>query len=294
MKNYKASLLVGLGACSYGVLATTVKHANEMGIHTSILTVAQFLIGFLFLLVLGEITTRQNKNIQKVDSKDKLQLFLWGISLGTTTIFYYLSLRYIPVSIAIIMLMQSIWMSVLIGGITQKKIPPKNTIIGALIVLGGTLLATNIFDVKQSIDYRGVLLGLGAALSYSTNIFASSRVAVKANNILRSKYMVLGGLTFIVLFWNVETFYHISGQAIFWGAVIALFGAILPPILFNIGVPKIGVGLGNIIASLEIPVSIISAVIVLGEPVKPIQWLGVLTILLAVVIINTPKIKFRK
>ncbi|QAR30543.1 DMT family transporter [Ornithobacterium rhinotracheale] len=288
MKNYKASLLVGLGACSYGVLATTVKHANEMGIHTSILTVAQFLIGFLFLLVLGEITTRQNKNIQKVAPKDKSQLFFWGISLGTTTILYYLSLRYIPVSIAIIMLMQSIWISVLIGGITQRKFPPLKTLVGAFIVLVGTLLATNIFAEKQNIDFRGVLLGLGAALSYSTSLLASSRVAVKANNILRSKYMVFGGLTFIVLFWNIETFQHFSGAGIFFGAMIALFGAILPPILFNIGVPKIGVGLGNIIASLEIPVSIISAVLVLGEPVAPIQWLGVLTILCAVIIINMP------
>lgn len=47
-----------------------------------------------------------------------------------------------------------------------------------------------------------------------------------------------------------------------------------------------GMGLGAIIASVEIPVSVFMAHIFLKEPVSISQWAGVVLILLAVVMMN--------
>jgi len=50
--------------------------------------------------------------------------------------------------------------------------------------------------------------------------------------------------------------------------------------------PRTGVGLGAIIASLEIPISVLTAFFLIDEPVSNSQWIGVILILLAVVIMN--------
>ncbi len=76
-----------------------------------------------------------------------------------------------------------------------------------------------------------------------------------------------------------------------WGLPLALFGTILPPILFNMGMPKTGVGLGSILISIEIPVSVCMAYFLLNEEVAGVQWIGILVIILSVVLINMKEIK---
>ncbi|MEZ2337249.1 EamA family transporter [Mucilaginibacter sp. RCC_168] len=62
---------------------------------------------------------------------------------------------------------------------------------------------------------------------------------------------------------------------------MALFGTILPPLLFTKGLPKTGIGLGSIVSSVEIPESILFAHFILNESVTPIQWVGVALIIMA-------------
>lgn len=213
-------------------------------------------------------------------------MIIWGTALGLTTTLYYLSIQYMSVSLGIILLMQSTWISLIIEIFITKKKPSFHKIISVVIALTGTLLATNIFNQNVIIDFRGILLGVGAGLSYSIAIFAYSNIESKVPSSIRSQYLVFGGLILIVLFWNVDIIKDIKLSSLPWGILIAIFGTILPPLLFTRGIPKTGIALANIIASLEIPVSILSAIIILNESVATIQWIGVLIILIAVVSIK--------
>ena len=76
-----------------------------------------------------------------------------------------------------------------------------------------------------------------------------------------------------------------------WGLVLALFGTILPPLLYTAGMPKIDVGLGAIISSIELPAAVLMAYFLLNEKVQIMQWLGITLILLAVVQMNLKKRK---
>ena len=109
MKNemLKGAILVGIGASIYGMLATVVKLAYNQGFTTAEVTTSQFIIGFSGLLLLNAIQTKQSKKeLPKPFKKDVLQLLAVGSSLGMTSLFYYLSVQFIDVSIAIVMLMQ--------------------------------------------------------------------------------------------------------------------------------------------------------------------------------------------
>jgi drug/metabolite transporter (DMT)-like permease len=86
---------------------------------------------------------------------------------------------------------------------------------------------------------------------------------------------------------------HSFNYSIFptYGLVLALFGTIIPPVLFNVGFPNAGLGLGSIVSSLELPVSVTMAFVLLGEKVFFIQWVGIVLILFAIVLMNLPSKK---
>jgi drug/metabolite transporter (DMT)-like permease len=59
----------------------------------------------------------------------------------------------------------------------------------------------------------------------------------------------------------------------------------------NAGFPYTGIGLGSIVASLELPVSVTMAFLILNETVVLTQWIGIVLIIFAIVIMN---IQFQK
>jgi drug/metabolite transporter (DMT)-like permease len=290
MKNniLKGVFLVALGATSYGMLATFVKLAYKDGYTTAEVTSSQFIYGIIGILLINLFQKIVNKEkAQKASSKNIFQLMVAGTSLGMTSVFYYLCVKYIDVSIAIVLLMQTVWMGVLLEWILDKKRPSTQKIISVIIVLFGTFLATKLYEFTIQIDWRGIFWGILAAASFTTTMFTANKVALGISSAQRSLYMLLGGAVIVFTFsaftqvgsLNFEIFKN-------YGLFLALFGTIIPPILLNAGFPKTGLGLGSIVASLELPVSVLMAFLILNEKVVVWQWCGILLIILAIVIMN--------
>ncbi|CAH0334950.1 hypothetical protein FVB9288_00567 [Flavobacterium sp. CECT 9288] len=289
----KGVFLVGLGATSYGMLATFVKIAYGEGFTTPEVTIAQFTYGILGMLLINAFQkSKKGSEVVKASTKNITQLMLAGTSLGMTSVFYYLAVKYIPVSIAIVLLMQTVWMGVIFEMILEKKAPSTQKIISVLIVLAGTALATNLIESSVNLDWRGIVLGLLAATSFTTTMFTANRVATQISSAQRSLYMLLGGAVIVIGFaiatqtgpFNFDIFLK-------WGIVLALFGTIIPPLLFNAGFPLTGIGLGSIVSALELPVSVLMAYFLLSESVNTLQWFGIILIIIAIVIMN---INFKK
>ncbi|WP_316822438.1 DMT family transporter [Pedobacter gandavensis] len=298
----KGSILVGLGSASYGMLATFVKMAYKQGYSTAEVTTSQFTIGVIGLLFLSMFSKRQNTNIKATATKPLnqnasnwksiLKLIFAGTAMGLTSTFYYLSVQYIPVSVGIVLLMQTVWMGVILEMILHKKRPGNRKILSVFIILAGTMLATNLIQSSVTIDWRGLAWGLLAAIAYTITVYASNEIALHLPIVRRSLYLVLGGLVIIMLIFhsalNMDYSFDIFWR---WGIALSLFGTILPPLLFTMGMPLTGVGLGTIIAAVEIPVSVLMAHFLLKEPVNVLQWTGIILILAAVVLMNIAKPK---
>ena len=287
-KIIKGVFFVAFGATSYGMLATYVKLAYQEDYTTAEVTSSQFILGLIGLLSINLFQKVRSKEVaEKPTAKNIFNLMLAGSSLGMTSVFYYLCVKYIDVSIAIVLLMQTVWMGVLLEMILDKKLPSKQKVISVVLVLVGTILATNLLDNQNEVDYRGIAWGLAAAMSFTTTMFTANRVAVHISSAQRSLYMLLGGAVIVFVFgimtqttpYNFEIFMK-------WGIILSLFGTIIPPMLFNIGFPNTGIGLGSIVASLELPVSVMMAYFILDEQVILSQWFGILIILFAIIIMN--------
>ena len=270
----KGVLFVAMGASIFGMLATFVKLAYKDGYTTSEVTTAQFVLGLIGLLILNIFQTKTSKKtISEPTSKEVKMLMLAGTSLGCTSLFYYICVQYINVSIAIVLLMQSVWFSVVVESIISKKFPHIKKVIATIIVLIGTFLATNLINLEVKLDWRGLFWGLLAAASFTATMFTSNTLATHLPVLRKSFVMLCGGaiVVFLFLFFAqigplhfdllksvylnfTENTEHIKpfDFSIFYtyGFILALFGTIIPPVLFNLGFPKTGLGLGSIISSL--------------------------------------------
>jgi drug/metabolite transporter (DMT)-like permease len=287
----QGSLLVALGAACYGLLATYVKLAYDDGFNIAEITVSQFVIGMIGLLILNAFVKKKDKiSINTSNKSNIFKLILAGTSLGLTSTFYYLAVQLIPVSIGIVLLMQTVWMGVVLDVILTKKTPSFGKIIAVILILFGTILATNMLFNVQKINFIGIGWGLLAAVSYTVSVYTSGKIAVGMHAFRRTIWMLLGGLI-IVLAISIPSMIEKFDWQIFtsWGIVLALFGTILPPVLFSIGMPKINLGLGAILSSVEIPVSVLMAYFLLHEKVNLYQWSGIILIMITVILMNLPR-----
>lgn len=303
----KGVLLVSLGASFYGMLATVVKLSYNQGFSLPEVTTAQYLIGLvgmsLFVWIQGKIS---KKELAKPSGEDIWKLLLAGTTFGMTSLFYYSAVHFLDVSIAIVLLMQSVWLSVLLESLLDRKFPSTRKIIATIIVLTGTVFATNAVNSEVSLNWKGIMFGMLAATSFSITMFTSNRIATHLPALRKTLLMLTGGTAMVLLF---AFFSQIGPQyiggffentkvsyipikefdlSVFWrfGLFLAVFGTILPPIMFNLGFPRTGLGLGSIVSSLELPVSVTMAFVLLSETVLPIQWMGIAMILAAIVYMN--------
>jgi drug/metabolite transporter (DMT)-like permease len=287
----QGSLLVALGAACYGLLATYVKLAYDDGFSIAEITVSQFVIGVIGLLILNTLVkTKDEKTIKTSNKSNIFKLILAGTSLGLTSTFYYLAVQLIPVSIGIVLLMQTVWMGVVLDIILTRKTPSFGKIIAVILILFGTILATNMLFDMQKINFTGIGWGLLAAVSYTVSVYTSGKIALGMHAFRRTIWMLLGGLIIVMLISFPSLIEKFNWQIFTsWGIVLALFGTILPPVLFSIGMPKINLGLGAILSSVEIPVSVLMAYFLLHEKVNLYQWSGIILIMITVILMNLPR-----
>ncbi|MCI0920725.1 EamA family transporter [Sphingobacterium rhinopitheci] len=292
MDKFKGALAVFIGAASFGILSTFVKKAYAAGFDLGEVTGVQALLGMLFLWLLHFIIGGNKDKTQYPQLSKKWKILVSGISTGAVSILYYKSVELVPASIAIVLLMQFIWISALINYIVFKQKPTKWESIGIICILASTFLATGAFeDSFSSISPLGIMFGMLAATAYAIFIIVNGKVGNDYPPVVKSALMVTGACIFIFITLQPFSLFDINNDlGIYkYGLILSLFGTVLPPFLFAYGMPKTGVSLGSILSAVELPVAVCLSFFVLHEPVSILQWVGVLLILFFVVLINSIK-----
>ena len=277
LKKWNYALIVFLGGCCYGILSTFVKLAYAAGFSVAEVTGAQYLFGTLITWILVLFTRKY-----KVTRVQAIKLLLSGIPFGLTGIFYYQALQTINVSLAIILLFQFVWIGTLFETIIYKKKPTLEKVIAIIILLFGSILAGGVsLEGGMNLSWQGAGWGLLSAFTFATFIFLSGSVGKNTAPLLKSCLISAGGLFVVFLVFppvylvDIPTLIGVAP----YGLLLGIFGAVLPPLLYSIGMPQIGPGLGTILTASELPVAVSMSALVLGEHVGMLQWIGVALIL---------------
>lgn len=276
-------LMVFAGACSFGILSTFVKLAYREGYSAAGISFSQAFTGFLVLLMLQLLFGREK------GFKGALPVLLTGATIGLTTFFYYVSVVYIPASLAIVLLMQCTWMGILLDWVLFKKRPGRVQGFVTMLILVGAALA----NPAWAASLKGVMYALLSAFCYAGFIVANSRTGRQMGTLKKSTVIMMGSALsiFIVNAHQLVVVEHFDGGILKWALFLSLFGTIIPPVLFAKGIPKIGAGISAIVMTAELPVAVICSHIVLQEPVGWLQWVGVVIMLLAIVLLHVWKKK---
>ena len=299
----RVSLLVLAGGCCYGILSTIVKLAYAQGYNFIDVVISLYFSGWLILgiLLMSLTALRRRKKadtvrIQIPSLRRAGTLILTGAVTGSVCFFYYLSLETTPASIAVVLLFQFTWIGVILESIAERRLPSRTSVTAVLILLIGTLLASGVLGTKLSLTTIGVCAGLLCAFCYAVFIFLSGRIEPQMHPINRSFWIVSCAL--LVLLCVLSPRYFTSGMVIsdiwIYGAVLGLFGACIPVLFYAIGTTKISTVAATILSSAELPVAIITSVIVLQEYVSWVQWIGIVCIFAGIAYPHLRSLKLRK
>lgn len=271
-------MLILLGASSYGVLSPTIKLAYRSGWPDLQITASQMTMGTLLVWLLVAVTPAAWSNPFR---GPWIKLALHGIvGLALTNIFLNAALVELNATLAIVMLFQFTWITVLFDAWSKKRWPSAWQWGAILLILAGTVLAVGLPSTGIGhISLKGVLLGLGAAVSYSCLLFFTGRIESRLHPLMKSAYMLTATLPLIYILQPPDVLFQAGGgELVLWGLLLGFLGQVVPTIFFNIGIPRVGSSLAAMLGAVELPVAMLTALLLLGEGVLTLQWLGILLI----------------
>ncbi|GAX88724.1 EamA family transporter [Effusibacillus lacus] len=284
MNRITAGLLVLAGATSYGLLGPFVKKAYNAGFTPQDVTSSQFAFALLVLAVLSFFSWR---SLRQVSRRDLLRLSLLGVLSTGTSVFYYFSLHYLPASLGIVLLFQFVWVVMVIDYLVARRKPTGLKWLSLMLVMVGTLLAVNVFAADwQKVSSVGLLLGLLSSVTYGGFLYGYEKVESRAPAVVNSFILSFASVVAIFLIFPPQFVWNgtLGGGLWMWALLIGSLGQVIPPILFNKGIPVVGGTLAGLLASIELPVAVMAAAWLLSEQVLLIQWLGILLILGGIVV----------
>ena len=281
-KPVAAALLVLLAATSYGLMSPIVKLAIADGWDVRALTFVQVLGGALMLWALILIRGKFRLSLRMNRSEWLLLAGIGIAGLSLTTMFFNQSLARLDASLAIVLLFQYTWITILLESIRARRWPEHHAWLAMLFIFAGTVLAVGILEHSTGQwDGVGLTLGLLSAVSYSMFFFLSGFLPPALEPLAKSAVMATASLAFIALAQGVGAI-TAAGATVplaAWGLLLGLLGIALPTICFNAGIPRIGAGLAALLGSLELPVAVLAAYAILGEPLSWWQGTGVAMII---------------
>lgn len=291
----KGAILVLFGACSFGILSTFVKLAYSEGYTLSDVTGTQALFGTILLWILYGIQSKAiSKRARPAIKTHWLKLLGAGCFTGLVSITYYQCVKLVPASLAIILLMQFVWISVLLELFIYKKKPNTHQILAIVLILGGTVLASGLTETKfTDLNLFGLVYGMLAALCYAIFLMLNGNLGNEYPPLKKSAIMITGAciLIFIALPPTFLVNGALYGSLLKWGIILAVFGTVIPPLCFASGISKAGLTISSILSSAELPVAVMMSALVLHETVGLIRWIGVAVILAAMILPNLENLK---
>jgi len=277
---WRGSLLVLVSAVSFGLMPIFARFAYGSGVGVQELLFLRFSLAFVLMGIFLKLSGRGS-----IPSRNYLLvlLALGGIGYFLQSILYFTALLYIPVSVVALVLYTYpafVVTGSLILGLDKIS---KSIVLSLFLALVGLGLVSNpILNVAAG----GILIALGAALTYTAYILVSTRVLNGISGETGSFYVmgaaslsfaVSGLLTNNLHFeWNLEAW--------IWVLMISLICTFLAIATFFQGLKIIGPSRTSILSTVELVTSVLAASFIFNDFLSDTQLIGGLLILLATIL----------
>lgn len=288
-KKEKGTMMTLAAGLAWGISGISGQYLMSHGVHVNLLTSLRLLITGIFLLSLARSKQKEHLVAAWKQPKFLKQVLLFSIfglvlnqyaflraihltNAGTATVLQYMA----PILILSIVC------------ILNRQRPTSFEIIAiAMAILGTYMIATHGKLGSLAITPKGLMWGLGSAITYSIYILLPVKLIHEwGSTIVIGSGMFIGEILFslVTKAWQYPLQINVISILAYIG--IIGIGTIFAYTFFLKGVSIVGAVKGSLLASVEPVSSVFLTVLVLGEIFYPIDLLGMLFIFLAVTLIS--------
>lgn len=275
--------MVVVSAIAFGTLSIFAKLAYRNGLGTEQLLAFRFSLAAIGMWAVAfavgqsplRLTSRQAASL----------LAVGGVLYTAQAITYFLALRTLPASLAVLIVYIYPSLVVVAGWLfLGRHVSPWHvgaliaSFVGVVLLVGGAQFQLGI----------GLVFALAAPLLYTTFILISENVMSSVPPVAASAMMMAG--TAVVL----SVIALVQGQLSFpttpqaWAISVGI--AIVPTMvaisLFLAGLPRVGAARASLISTLELVVTVTLAILLLGDRFTPLEAVGGVLVLAAVVVVQ--------
>lgn len=288
-KKEKGTMMTLAAGLAWRISGISGQYLMSHGVHVNLLTSLRLLITGIFLLSLARSKQKEHLVAAWKQPKFLKQVLLFSIfglvlnqyaflraihltNAGTATVLQYMA----PILILSIVC------------ILNRQRPTSFEIIAiAMAILGTYMIATHGKLGSLAITPKGLMWGLGSAITYSIYILLPVKLIHEwGSTIVIGSGMFIGGILFSLVTKAWQYPLQINVMSILAYIGIIGIGTIFAYTFFLKGVSIVGAVKGSLLASVEPVSSVFLTVLVLGEIFYPIDLLGMLFIFLAVTLIS--------
>jgi drug/metabolite transporter (DMT)-like permease len=288
MKSNKVGYIyVFLASFFFALIAVIGKTVFNSGISAFDLLVLQYAASILFLAVYFAATDIKRLIISRQRLKDVLiQGF---IGSAPTTILFYMALEVMNAGIASMLLfIHPVLVSIYFIATKSKKITLTNNLALISAVLG-SIMVINVSNADtQSIPIMGIVFGIAASAAYAFfNINADIKLK-GMDSMVVPFYTSLASLIAVIIinpgFFRFD--FEFTPNLLIYACELGVISGILPVVFLYKGISLLGADKASIVATTELPITIILSYFVLGEKMELVQLFGIVMIMFSIIILQ--------
>ncbi|MAM91882.1 MAG: hypothetical protein CMI15_10475 [Opitutaceae bacterium] len=289
-RSFGIILVLISGAC-WGFHGVIIKKAYAVGASFQQVFFAETLFASIFFLFFIRSFGGKQRPRTPNQWRDLAICGIASMALGT---FLFLAFSLGPIAIGATLLflyMPQVYGYAVFTGIQSFSYLKTFSICLLLVGAGAT---TNILGALKGDGFTGAILAaLAASTSYAIIFLLTPRLSSFTNATFRSFSIsficFLGSGAMLLAFpfmRNHEPIEWLPFLAL--ALVLGLLGQTIPVITLMKGIPIVGSSIAGALASIELPVAVISSAIFLGETVTITQSLGVALVFIGILLFNLP------
>lgn len=275
-------LLVLLSAAGFAFIPIFAVYAYDAGVNVFTLLFLRFLLAaaifFVWLLI--------RKQLQRLRLKQLLSIaLLGGVFYATQSILYFSSVKFIPASLAVLLLyLYPIMVALLSSVVNKEKI---NIAIVLPMILSFAGIALAIGSPLGEIQTAGVVLAIGAAICLAVYFVLGNLLTAAIPTVLMSAYLSLFASLSFFMVGIITRGLDFSFAATAWFAIagVALFSTVISIFSLFAGMKYIGPTKASIVSMIEPVITIFFSAVLLGDQLTFLQGLGAIVVVTGAVLV---------
>lgn len=216
------------------------------------------------------------------------KMWFLGAALALINVAFLLALELISVSLTVLLLyLGPILVGLLAAALGHERMTPLRAV-AAIVAFVGLALALNIWG--SDVSFIGILYGVGTAVGFAINVVGSARMMQRLPKLAVIFHMMVASLVVAAIVVAVRSdLAWPAGSTAWWAlaAVCAAFGTAI--VTFYVGIGHVGGARGSLIMNNEPVLTIFIAMLLLGEVLAPLQYVGAALVIAAVFVVSQEK-----